>query len=89
MDQREIGIIMRPCVILHNMNVKDERDYYKFAFDYDVVEGTIPEPIINHDHHLCYETYFQISKQVRGPDTYAALQVDLIAETWKCNSGQR
>jgi len=73
MDQREIGIIMRACVILHNMIVEEKRDNYELAFDYDVVDGTMPEPIVNHAHHPCYDTYFQRSCQVRNSDTYAAL----------------
>ena len=77
MDQREIGI------------VDDERDNYELAFDYDVVEGTVPEPIVNHDHHPCYETYLQQSCQVRNSNTHLALQVDLIEEIWKRNSGPR
>ena len=89
MDQREIGIVMRACVILHNMIVEDERDNYELAFDYDVVEGTVPEPIVNHDHHPCYETYFQRSCQVRNSNTHLALQADLIEEIWKRNSGTR
>jgi len=55
MDQREIGIIMRASVILHNMIVEDEQDNYGLAFDYDVVEGTVLQSIVNHDHHPCYE----------------------------------
>ena len=67
MKEEEIGVIMRACVILHNMIVEDERDNYELAFDYDVVEGTVPKPIVNHDHHPHYETYFQRSKEIRDP----------------------
>jgi len=80
LKEEEIGVIMRACVILHNMIVEDKRDNYELAFNYDVVEGTAPEPIVNHDHHPCYETYFQRSKEIRDPDIYAALQADLIEE---------
>jgi len=73
---------MRACLILHNMIVEDERDNYELAFDYDVIEGTASEPIVNHDHHPCYETYFQKSKEIRDPHVYAALQTDLIEEIW-------
>jgi len=70
MEEKTIDIIIRACVILYNMIVEDERDNYKLAFDYSVVEGTIPEPIVNHEHHPCYETYFQTSKEVRDLDTH-------------------
>jgi len=89
MDEEEIGVIMRACVILHNMIVEDERDNYELAFDYDVVEGTAPEPIVNHDHHPCYETYFQRSKEIRDPDVHAALQADLIEEIWNRHLARR
>jgi len=59
MKEKQIGVIMRACVILHNMIVGDEQGNYEFAFDYDVVEGTTSESIVNHDHHPCYEIYFQ------------------------------
>jgi len=89
MDQREIGIIMRACLTLHNMIIDDERDNYELAFNSDVVEGTVPEPIVNHDYHPCYETYFQRSCQVCNSKTHAALQADLIKEIRKRNLGQR
>jgi len=59
MDEKEIGIVIRACVILQNMIVEDERDNYELVFDYDAVEGTSPEPIVNHGHNPCYEEYFQ------------------------------
>ena len=56
--EEEIGFIIRACVILHNMIVEDKRKIYELAFDYNVVEGIVPEPTVNHDHHPYYETYF-------------------------------
>jgi len=64
LEEEEIDVIMRACVILHNMIVEDEWDNSKLAFDYDVVEGNAPEPIINHDQHPCYETYQRFKKSV-------------------------
>ena len=85
-DQTEIGIIMIACVILYNMVVEDERYNYELAFDYDVVEGTVPQSTANHDHHPCYETYFRRSCEIRNSATHAALQADLVEEIWKRNS---
>ena len=73
MYQTKISIIMRACVILHNKIIEDKRDNYELEFDYDVVEGTIPELIVNHDHHPCYETYFKRSCQVCNSKTHLAL----------------
>jgi len=49
MKEDEISIIMRACVILHNMIVENKRDKYELAFDYDVVEGIALKPIVNYD----------------------------------------
>ena len=89
LNPTEIGIIIRACVILYNMIVKDERDNYELAFNYDVVEGTVPQSTVNHDDHPCYETYFQRSCEIRNSHTHATLQADLIKEIWKRNSGRR
>jgi len=59
MDQKQFGVVMRACVILHNMIVKDERDNYELVFKYNVVESTAPESIVNYDQYPCYETYFR------------------------------
>jgi len=55
------------CLQLHNMIVEDEQDNYEFVFDYDGIEGIVPESIVNHDHHTCYETYFQRSENCATP----------------------
>ena len=78
MEEKDTGVIMKACVILHDMIVEDEQDNYELALDYNVVEGTATEPIVNHELHLFYKMYFQRSKEVRDPDAHAALQADLI-----------
>ena len=35
MDKAELGMVMKACIILHNMIVEDERNSYDLSFDYD------------------------------------------------------
>jgi len=83
MEQEEIGIVTRACVILRNMIIEDKHNNYELTFDYDVVKAIALEPIVNHEHHPCYEVYFQRMTVIRDPQTYACIQVDLIEEIWK------
>ena len=40
MDKAELGMIMKACVIHHDVIVEDERDLYDLTFDYNDVEET-------------------------------------------------
>jgi len=82
LEKGELGMIMKACVILHNMIVEDERDSYGLAFDYELVEGTTPEPTVRWDHHPCYAAYLRKVVQVHNPEQHARLQSDLIEEIW-------
>ena len=40
MQSEEINIVIRACVIVHYMIIKEECDNYELAVNYNVVEGT-------------------------------------------------
>ena len=85
----KIGVIMRAYVILHNIIVEDEQDNYGLTFDYDIVKGTTSESIVNYDHHSCYETCFQRSKEIRDSNTCRLQLYKWPCEViWKRNSRQ-
>ena len=73
---------MKACIILHNMIVEDERDSYDLTFDYDHVEDSILEPIVQRDPRSCYMAYLRRVVQIRDPDLHARLQLILMQEIW-------
>jgi len=83
MDRAELGMILKVCIILHNMAVEDERDSYDLAVDYEDVEDSISGPIVCRDHHPCYAAYLRRVVQIRDPQLHARLQFDLKQEIWR------
>ena len=73
MDRAKLGMIMKACIIPHNMIIEDEQNSYDHAFDYDHVEDSIPHPIVRHDHHPCYALYLRRVVQIYDPDLHAHL----------------
>jgi len=82
LEKGELDMIMKACVILHNIIVEDKRDSYGLTYDYEHVEGTTPEPNVQRDHHPCYSAYLCKVVQVRNPEQHAHLQSNLIEEIW-------
>ena len=82
MDKGELGMIMKACVILHNMIVEDERDSYDLAFGYDDVDDNTPQPNVQQGHHPCYAAYLRRVAQIHDPALHGRLQSDLIEEIW-------
>lgn len=67
MDKAELGMIMKACVICHNMIVEDERDSFDLAFDYGDVEDNTLQPNVQQTHHPCYAAYLRRVAEMHNP----------------------
>ena len=88
MKEKVMSLIIKTCVILHNIIVEDDRDLYDLAFDCEQVDGTISEPTVRRNVHSSYETYLRRTMKVRDPATHARLQTDLAGQMWNRHKGR-
>jgi len=71
LDKGNLGLIMKACVILHNMIVKNECDSYDLTYGHEYVDGTTPEPNVLRNHHLYYAAYLCRVAQVQNSKQHA------------------
>ena len=77
MKKAELGMLMKTCVILHNLIVKNEPDLYDLTYDYDHMEDNTPEPNVQLDHHPYYAAYLHRVAKVHDPKLRACLPIEL------------
>ncbi|KAL9672821.1 hypothetical protein QQ045_029074 [Rhodiola kirilowii] len=71
-DISDLAIIMRSCIILHNMIVEDERDTYAQHWtDYDQSE-VLP----------AFANHVRARSELRDPNVHHELQADLVKHIW-------
>ena len=82
---RTLGLIMRACVILHNMIIDDERDTNLDEI-YETVESKV-SPAIENCAPPSLAARIQMDTEMRDTPTYAQLQRDLIEHVWARTHG--
>nr|XP_051212106.1 uncharacterized protein LOC127329666 [Lolium perenne] len=79
-SRRTLGLIMRACVILHNMIIDDERDT-NLENIYETVDSNVGPAIHNHaPPNLAAR--IQMDNEMRDSPMYTQLQHDLIEHVW-------
>ncbi|XP_074347506.1 uncharacterized protein LOC141686367 [Apium graveolens] len=67
-DKTDLGIVIRACIIIHNMIVENERDTYATQFDhlrtYDDATNGLLKPNLGEEISVQYETYIQKTIQM-------------------------
>ncbi|XP_010450590.1 PREDICTED: uncharacterized protein LOC104770160 [Camelina sativa] len=81
-DKDQVGLIMRACIILHNMIVENERDGYSQAevSDFPQAEGVDLSYSINMNSNISNVLNGQII--IRDREVHDQLKLDLIEHLW-------
>ncbi|XP_058772329.1 uncharacterized protein LOC131646246 [Vicia villosa] len=84
-DIADLGIIMRSCIILHNMIVEDERDSYSQRwtdFEQSGESGSsAPQPYSN-EVLPAFANHVRARSEFRDPNVHQELQADLVKHIW-------
>ena len=84
-DIADLGIIMRSCIILHNMIVEDERDTYAQRWtDFEQSEGSgssAPQPYST-EVLPTFASHVRARSELRDPNVHHELQADLVKHIW-------
>jgi hypothetical protein len=78
-DDDTLSLIMRACVIMHNMIIEDERDE-EDDFNYDVVGENVK---ISHDSTPELEEFIQNYKNIKDQQIHMQLKDDLGEHLWQ------
>jgi len=75
---RRLNVIMKACIILHNMIVEDERDTEE-DLDYEQVSSAV-QP--SRSSSCEFSSFVRNYQQLRDENTHHQLRNDLIAHLW-------
>jgi hypothetical protein len=83
-SQRTLGLIMRACVILHNMIIDDERDA-DLDETYETVDSTVG-PSIYYNATPSLAARIQMDNEMTDTSMYTQLLNDLVEHVWGHNN---
>jgi len=64
LEKTDLGLIIKACIVLHNIIVEDERDLYDLAYDYEHVDSTTLKLKVRCHHYPFYSAYLRRVLQV-------------------------
>ncbi|KAF8403264.1 hypothetical protein HHK36_011365 [Tetracentron sinense] len=72
--------IMKACIIMHNMIVKDKRDVYTPDLNYDAIDENIT---VSHERTVELLQIIQNHRRIRDRGIHSQLQADLVEHLWQ------
>ncbi|CAL5413495.1 unnamed protein product [Camellia sinensis] len=76
-----LKVIMKACIILHNMIVEDERNEKNIDCNYDAIEESLPL-VVSHERTPELYEFIQNHHHIRDRQTHSQLQADLVEHLW-------
>ena len=83
LDDDTLSLIMRACVIMHNMIIEDQRDE-EDDFNYDVVGENVKS---SNDSTPKLEEFIQNYKNIKDQQIHTQLKDDLVEHLWQNHQG--
>ncbi|XP_058772331.1 uncharacterized protein LOC131646249 [Vicia villosa] len=84
-DIADLGIIMRSCIILHNLIVEDERDSYSQRwtdFEQSGESGSSAPQPYSTEVLPAFANHVRARSEFRDPNVHQELQADLVKHIW-------
>jgi len=78
--RKEIGDIMKACVIIHNMIVEDERDNGQRDYHYDQMGERVR---VSRTHAEELSVFIQMHQRIEDKANHSQLQDDLVEHLWQ------
>lgn len=78
--RKEIGDVMKACVIMHNMIVEEERHTGRQNITYEAMGERVK---VSRTHAEELSAFIQVHQQIRNRDDHSQLQDDLVEHIWQ------
>jgi hypothetical protein len=79
-SQRTLDLVIRACIILHNMIIDDERDG-GYDDNYHIVTSVVT-PLVTYEASTSLTTIFQMKTHLSSELIFLNLQSDMIEYVW-------
>ncbi|KAI8572811.1 hypothetical protein RHMOL_Rhmol01G0229400 [Rhododendron molle] len=80
-----LKVIMKACIILHNMIIEDEREDDAQDYEYERNDGPLPE-LVSHEHTMELMEFIRRQHAIQSRETHSQLQSDLVEHLWEQHS---
>ncbi|XP_028081080.1 uncharacterized protein LOC114282567 [Camellia sinensis] len=85
-ERKTLKNIMKACIILHNVVVKDERDVNETEdYGYEQIDEN-PHVFVSHEYTTEFMEFIRHHHRIRDRETHSQLQSDLIQQLWQLHS---
>jgi hypothetical protein len=78
--RKEIGDVMKACVIMHNMIVEEERETGRQNCSYEAMGERVT---VSRTHAEQLSSFIQMTHQIRNKAEHTQLKLDLIEHVWQ------
>ena len=78
--RKEIGDVMKACVIMHNMIVEDERDNGQHDYNYEAMGEKVR---VSRTHAEELSAFLQMHQWIEDKANHSQLQADLVEHLWQ------